>query len=71
MNQATVIDPVLTQLTGSIKNAAVSACYESTYDGVASQSGGQGTRTLNRLPGTSFPVRPLAIRLPSGGTFSP
>ena len=29
-------------------------------------SGGHGTRTRNRLPGTSFPVRPLAIRLPSG-----
>ena len=30
-------------------------------------SGGHGTRTRNRFPGTSFPVRPLAIRLPSGG----
>ncbi len=30
-------------------------------------SGGHGTRTRNRLPGTTFPVSPLAIRLPSGG----
>jgi hypothetical protein len=29
-------------------------------------SGGHGTRTHNRLPGTTFPVWPLAIRLPSG-----
>ena len=28
-------------------------------------SGGHGTRTRNRLPGTTFPVWPLAIRLPS------
>ena len=28
-------------------------------------SGGHGTRTRNRLPGTSFPMKPLAIRLPS------
>ena len=28
-------------------------------------SGGHGTRTRNRLPGTTFPVSPLAIRLPS------
>jgi len=30
-------------------------------------SGGHGTRTRNRLPGTTFPVWPLAIRLPSNG----
>ena len=30
------------------------------------QSGGHGTRTRNRFPGTTFPVSPLAIRLPSG-----
>ena len=29
------------------------------------QGGGHGTRTRNRLPGTSFPMKPLAIRLPS------
>jgi hypothetical protein len=29
------------------------------------KSGGHGTRTRNRLPGTTFPVWPLAIRLPS------
>jgi hypothetical protein len=29
-------------------------------------SGGHGARTRNRLPGTTFPVWPLAIRLPSG-----
>src|SRR5690606_19795794 len=29
-------------------------------------SGGHGTRTRNPLRGTSFPMRPLAIRLPSG-----
>ena len=28
-------------------------------------SGGHGSRTRNRFPGTSFPMRPLAIRLPS------
>jgi hypothetical protein len=28
-------------------------------------SGGHGTRTRNRFPGTTFPVWPLAIRLPS------
>jgi hypothetical protein len=32
-------------------------------------SGGQGTRTLNPLRGTTFPVWPLAIRLPSGGSY--
>jgi hypothetical protein len=34
----------------------------------SSQSGGHGARTRNRLPGTTFPVSPLAIRLPSGHT---
>jgi hypothetical protein len=29
------------------------------------ESGGHGTRTRNRFPGTTFPVWPLAIRLPS------
>ena len=29
-------------------------------------SGGHGSRTRNRFPGTTFPVWPLAIRLPSG-----
>ena len=29
------------------------------------RSGGHGTRTHNRFPGTTFPVWPLAIRLPS------
>jgi hypothetical protein len=29
-------------------------------------SGGHETRTRNRFPGTTFPVWPLAIRLPSG-----
>lgn len=29
------------------------------------KSGGHGIRTRNRLPGTSFPMRLLAIRLPS------
>ncbi len=29
-------------------------------------SGGHGARTRNRFPGTTFPVSPLAIRLPSG-----
>jgi hypothetical protein len=29
-------------------------------------SGGHGIRTRNRFPGTTFPVSPLAIRLPSG-----
>ena len=28
-------------------------------------SGGHGSRTRNRFPGTTFPVSPLAIRLPS------
>lgn len=32
-----------------------------------STSGGHGTRTRNPLRGTSFPMMPLAIRLPSGG----
>lgn len=31
------------------------------------RSGGHGSRTRNRLPGTAFPVRPLAIRIPSDG----
>ncbi len=30
------------------------------------ESGGHGTRTRNPIRGTSFPMRPLAIRLPSG-----
>jgi hypothetical protein len=30
-------------------------------------SGGHGTRTRNPLRGTSFPVKPLTIRLPSDG----
>ena len=29
------------------------------------QGGGHGTRTRNPLRGTSFPMKPLAIRLPS------
>ena len=29
------------------------------------QSGGHGIRTRNPVKGTSFPMRPLAIRLPS------
>jgi hypothetical protein len=29
------------------------------------ESGGHGARTRNRFPGTTFPVSPLAIRLPS------
>jgi hypothetical protein len=29
----------------------------------SSMSGGHGIRTRNRLPGTSFPVRPLANSL--------
>jgi hypothetical protein len=29
-------------------------------------SGGHGARTRNRFPGTTFPVWPLTIRLPSG-----
>ena len=33
---------------------------------VCDQSGGHGTRTHNPLRGTTFPVWPLAIRLPSG-----
>ena len=33
------------------------------------ESGGHGTRTRNRFPGTTFPVWPLAIRLPSGRPF--
>jgi hypothetical protein len=33
-------------------------------------SGGHGTRTHNRFPGTTFPVWPLAIRLPSGDDHS-
>src|SRR3954462_12806120 len=32
------------------------------------KSGGHGTRTRNRFPGTTFPVWPLAIRLPSKRT---
>ena len=32
---------------------------------VCPMSGGHGTRTRNPLRGTTFPVSPLAIRLPS------
>ena len=33
------------------------------------ESGGHGTRTRNPIRGTSFPMRPLAIRLPSRSGF--
>jgi hypothetical protein len=33
---------------------------------VSVEGGGHEIRTRNRLPGTTFPVWPLAIRLPSG-----
>ena len=33
------------------------------------QSGGHGIRTHNRFPGTTFPVWPLTIRLPSKQAF--
>ena len=33
-------------------------------------SGGHGARTRNRFPGTTFPVWPLTIRLPSGNRYS-
>jgi hypothetical protein len=36
-----------------------------SFGGGWGQSGGHGTRTRNRFPGTTFPVWPLAIRLPS------
>lgn len=35
----------------------------------ARRSGGHGSRTRNRFPGTTFPVWPLAIRLPSKTPF--
>jgi hypothetical protein len=34
-------------------------------DAAFCQSGGHETRTRNQFPGTSFPMRPLTIRLPS------
>ncbi len=36
-----------------------------SLDGICQQGGGHGTRTRNPLRGTSFPMKPLAIRLPS------
>jgi hypothetical protein len=37
------------------------------HGSATSRGGGHGTRTRNPLRGTSFPMKLLAIRLPSGG----
>ena len=39
--------------------------------GVTTKSGGHGTRTRNPLRGTTFPVWPLTIRLPSSSIRLP
>ena len=61
----TRIDTVLSQLTVSIKNAAATTCDTSGCDGDVCQSGGHGSRTRNPLRGTTSPMWPLTIRLPS------
>lgn len=49
----------------SIKALSVSEGTSAAYDDAISRGGGHGTRTRNPLRGTTFPVWPLAIRLPS------
>ena len=51
-------------LTGDPSRACATLAVESQQ---LTKSGGHEIRTRNRLPGTTFPVWPLAIRLPSGG----
>ncbi len=56
--------------TGTILSLEKTKCSETTENyGISSielfNNGGHGDRTRNRFPGTSFPMKPLAIRLPS------
>ena len=48
-----------------LQNITTVANGYNIFPSASCQSGGHGTRTRNRLPGTSFPMKPLAIRLPS------
>ena len=56
VRQTSLIDPALAQSTVSMKSAAASDCQMATYGDTLGQGGGQGTRTHNRFPGTTFPV---------------
>ncbi len=56
-------NPCFARVQSVAKKAAVGAQHK--------WSGGHGTRTRNRFPGTTFPVWPLAIRLPSENASLP
>ena len=61
----------LWSVTPSAYSAARPTCSRARVPGVLDEGGGHGTRTRNPLRGTSFPMRPLAIRLPSGRAMRP
>ena len=60
------IGSVIVTVDWAIRSVVANSFSSIAYEDAFETSGGHGTRTRNPLRGTTFPVWPLAIRLPSG-----